>query len=298
MRFIIRSFLIAALLLLPSLPGTAQVPAQKPVAPSAVPAAAQPAAPSGQTLAPSAPAAASPAPAVQEQTITKDDYQLYLKSGDRNPSWDEYIEPAFTSFDSENFATAGIFLAKAYEKGCRDPLVMFRLGIYRESRRQFKEAAELLSQAADGIAQRYPGHPLNNSIALHAGRALYQIDDYVKALPYLQKALQQNPNDFMILLMLGQIARSGKLYAEARSLFERAIASKPPENVTPNPVRTVLGELIILTYALKDSEACQKYVDMVLSAWPRDPVANTYRTRLDKERFEKKQQEMLDKIVK
>ena len=277
--------------------------AQAPKQPTAAPAPGQPQGPAAPAVQGTTPPAAGQAalpqtPVPEEQATTKDDYQLYLKSGDRNASWDEYIEPAFTTFDSGNFATAGVFLGKTYEKGCRDPLVLFRLGIYRESRRQFKEAADLLSQAADGIAARYPGHPLNNSIARHAARALYQVDDYARALPYLQKALAQSPNDFMILLMLGQISRAGKQYPEARSFFERALSTKPPENVTPNPIKTLLGELIILTYELKDLEACQKYVSMVLSAWPQDPIANSYRTRLEKARYEKREKEMIDKLVK
>jgi tetratricopeptide (TPR) repeat protein len=110
--------------------------------------------------------------------ITPQDYELYLQKGDRNKSWDEWIKPAFESFDSENYATAAIFLRRAYEKGCRDPMVLFRLGIYEESRDKAKEAAEMLKIAAAGAARRYPGHQLASAIHRHAGRALYKIDDY------------------------------------------------------------------------------------------------------------------------
>lgn len=231
------------------------------------------------------------------QVTTPSDYQLYLKSGDRDAKWNEYIEPAFSSFDSENYDTAAIFLKKAYEKGCRDPLVLFRLGIYQENRRQFKDAAMLLAEAADGFPKRYPNHPLNSSIPKHAGRVLYQIDNYEKAFSYLQKALEYEPNDFMILLMLGQISRNSKQYKESRIYFERALLAKPPEGTTPDPRRTLLDELIILTFELKDLNACQQYVNIVLSSWPQDPIANSYRSRLDRERYLKQQDEVIKKMV-
>lgn len=177
-------------------------------------------------------------------------------------------------------------------------MLLFRLGIIKESRGQAKDAAAMLQLAADSIASRYPEHPLNQSIAKHAGRALYQIDDYDHAMPYLEKAAQQLPNDFMVLLMLGQMYRKTKLYPQARTFFERALAAKPPEGTTPDPRRTLLDELIIITYELKDMDACGNYINIVLTAWPHDPVANTYRANLEKLRFQQKQHEAIEKIVK
>jgi tetratricopeptide (TPR) repeat protein len=229
--------------------------------------------------------------------ITPEDYEIYLQKGDRNKSWDEWIKPGFESFDLENYATAAIFLRRAYEKGCRDPMVLFRLGIYEESRGKAKEAAEMLKIAAAGAARRYPKHPLATAIHRHAGRALYKIDDYKGALPHLKEALTYEPNDFMLLLMTGQIERMEGRKEKSRGYFELALESQMPAGLKPDPKSTVLGELIVLTYDLKDYDACDKYVKMALEHNPKDKVANKYKGLVGRARFRQRELEIIKKIT-
>ena len=241
---------------------------------------------------------AAPAKASEAVPITKEDYQLYVKSGHRDKAWDEFIEPAFTSFDAGNFATAGIFLQRAYEKGCRDALVLFRLGVYRESRGNYKDAAQIFDEAAKDATTRYPTHPLATGIWRHAGRAHYEAGDIQGALPMLHKALETSPNDFMLLLMAGQIHRMLKQYAEARTFFDRILLTTPPEGIKPDPRVTILGELTILSYELQDFAGCQGYIDALLTLDPNNKVGLFYKAQLDKARFKKKEQEVIDKMVK
>jgi len=228
---------------------------------------------------------------------TPADYKLYAKLGDRNAKWDEFIAPAFTSFDQGQFATAGILLKKAYELGCRDPLVLFRLGIYYESTGEFDQAATLFDEAVEGVVKRYPGHPLAKAMPKHAGRALYKADRMDEALPHLKKALAVEPDDFMLLLMAGQIERIQGNLTEARGYFERALAAGPPQGVTPDPKLALLRELIILTYELKDWDACRRYADSALKIDPRDKVANEYRKDLSRARQRQKELEIIKKLV-
>jgi tetratricopeptide (TPR) repeat protein len=229
--------------------------------------------------------------------ITPGDYELYLKSGDRSKEWDDWIKPAFESFDSGNYATAAIFLSRAYEKGCRDPMVLFRLGIYEESKGRAKEAAEMLKIAAAGAKKRYPKHQLASAIHRHAGRALYKVDDYKGALPHLKEALTFEPNDFMLLLMTGQIERMEGRKEKARGYFELALGAPMPANVKPDPKTTVLGELIVITYDLKDYDACDKYIKMALERDPKDKVANKYKGLVGRARFRQRELEIIKKIV-
>ncbi len=229
--------------------------------------------------------------------ITPEDYELYTKEGHRSEAWDEWIKPGFESFDQGNYATAAIFLKSAYEKGCRDPMVLFRLGIYKESRGETKEAADLLQQASAEAAKRYPGHPLSKAIHRHAGRALYKIDKFAEAKPHLQEALRYEPDDFMLLLMSGQIERMEGRKKEARALFEKALAAKMPEGVEPNPKTTVFDELIILTYDLKDLDACEKYIEEALKHDPKDKVAAKYKALVGRARFRQRELEIIKKIT-
>ncbi len=265
-----------------------------------------PAAPTGKPPAPpqspattaptSAPASIpAPAPATLQSTTDKD-LELYMASGHRDKKWDEYIQSAFQSFDAENLATAGIFLKKAYELGCRDPLALFRLALSRENAKDPKGAADHFVEAEKELAARYPGHPLAAAINKHAGRSLYKADRYEEALPYLAKAIEIEPNDFMLLLMAGQIERIQKRYAPAREHFEKALAANAPTGMTPDPVLTIQRELIIITYLLKDREACEGYIAKVKEKDPADKVANEYQRMIDKARYREKELELLKKL--
>lgn len=249
----------------------------------------------GEALAPEGekPAVAPTAP----EPTTPEDYEIYTRKGHRDESWNEWIEPAFESFDEGNYATAAIFLKRAYEKGCRDPMVLFRLGLYKESRDEAKDAAQILTEAARGAARRYPKHPLVDAIHHHAGRALYKADRFKEALPHLKEALEHEPHDFMLLLMTGQIERMGGRKESARAFFEKALAAEMPPGVKPDPKSTVLGELIILTFDLDDLSACDKYIKMALAHDDKHKVANSYKGRVKKARFRKKELEIIKKLV-
>jgi tetratricopeptide (TPR) repeat protein len=236
------------------------------------------------------------APALQGP-ITPEDYTLYLKSGHCDPAWDEWIKPGFESFDLGNYATASIFFKNAYEKGCRDPMVLFRLGINQESRGDIKAAAATLAEAATAVAERYPDHPLVKAIHRHAARALYKNDQFKEALPHLLKALQYEPGDFMLLLMAGQVERMEGKKQEALVLFERALAANKPEGMSPDPKLTVIGELIIISCDQKDDAACEKYVNMALEIDPKDKVATKYKGMIEKEKYRKKEIEIIKKIT-
>jgi tetratricopeptide (TPR) repeat protein len=246
------------------------------------------------------PVTAAPGPLVpKDRASTERDIKLYRTSGHRSPKWDELIAPGFESFDGGNLATAFVFLQRAYDRGCRDGLVLFRLGLYQESREAYKEAAKMLDLAAEKILQRYPAHPLAKEIDAHAARALYQIDDYEGALNHIRRALVHQPQDFMLLFMGGQIQRTKKLYSQARALLERALATKIPEGMDRDQTRrTVLNELVVITYELKDYDACVSYADQVLAIAPRDPTAMSYKQKVEHERHLQKQKEIIERLVK
>jgi len=243
-----------------------------------------------------APEGALPTSQAVPTPITPGDYVLYLKNGHRDKEWDEWIVPAFESFDSGSYATASIFLSKAYDKGCRDPMVLLRLGIYKESRGEAKEAAKLLRLAAEETPKHYPKHPIATGIHRHAGRALYKVDDFEAALPHLKEALKHEPEDFMLLLMTGQIERMKGNIKAARGYFERALAARMPAGMKPDPKSTVLGELMIITFEQGDLEACDRYVKAALKHDPKDKVALKYKGLVGRARFRQRELEIIKKI--
>lgn len=225
------------------------------------------------------------------------DYGFYLKSGHRSPQWDEFIEPGFQSFANGNYATAFLFLKQAFDRGCRDGLVLFMMGIFKESQRAYPEAAELLAQAAIRIPKQYPGHHLAKGIHEHAGRALYQIDDFVRALPELQKALEHSPDNFMLLFMAGQLLRMNKRTQEAKVLFETALTAKPPAGLEQDSKHRLARELMILSFELKDYAACSSYADQVLAIDPGDAAALKYKQRVGQQIHLKQQMEKMERML-
>lgn len=217
------------------------------------------------------------------------DYSLYLKSGHRSPMWDDMIESGFQSFDAGNLPTSYIFLGKAFDQGCRDGLVLFRLGIYYESVGQYKEAAEALLQAAEKLKQNYPNHPLSGAIHEHTARALYQANDPDRALPELQKGLQKSPNNFMLLFLTGQILREKGFYNDAKQVFEKALGVRAPKGVGPDAKLRLLTELMIVTFELRQLDASQGYADKVLAISPNDPAALSYKQRIEQARLKTKE---------
>jgi len=114
------------------------------------------------------------------------DYAQYMKSGDHSKAWDEFVEPGFEAFESNNYPTALVFLQKAYDKGCRDGLVMARLGLILESRGNSKDALVLLGQARPKLKSAYPKNEFTKNIDAHLGRMYYSDNQYEKALPLLK----------------------------------------------------------------------------------------------------------------
>ena len=229
---------------------------------------------------------------------TQTDYELYLKSGDRSPKWNDLVESGFESFDSGNLPTASIFLERAYNAGCRDALLLFRLGLFRESRGQYKEAAALLKLSAEKIAKQYPSHPLAKGIHEHLGRELFQSNDFDGALSEFKKALEYSPDNFMMLFMSGQILRSKKETDAAKIMFEKALQAKPPAGIPYNPQLKVVSELMAIAFEQKDFDTCLLYADKILSVSPQDATALSYKKKSQEAKLKQREREVIEKIVK
>ena len=229
--------------------------------------------------------------------VTKRDYSLYLKMGDRSSKWNEYVKPAFESFDNGNIATASIFLNKAYEMGCKDPLVLFRLGIIKEIRGKTADAAVIFTQAAEGIEKYYPKHPISEGIYKHTGRALYGSNRHLEALPYLTEALKLEPNDFMLLFMAGQILHQMKEPDKAKIALEKALGVSRPAGIEVESLIPLLHELITVTFKMKDFQACANYIDQTLAIYPTDSLAINYKKKLTAKLRQKRELEMIKKFV-
>jgi tetratricopeptide (TPR) repeat protein len=230
------------------------------------------------------------------QPVTSNDYKYYAKEGHRSSKWNEYVQPGFQTFDSGNLATSSIFLKKAYDLGCRDALVLFRLGIYNEYQGKYPEAATLLKLAADDAAARYADHPISKAVYKHLGRALYQAGDLNGAIVQLTQALRFEPDDFTALFLAGQILNQMNEPEKARVALEKAYTLQPSGESSVDLKKPLLHELIVATSNVKDFDAAARYIEEMLAAYPGDPLAMKYKGQLQEIMRKKRENEMLKKL--
>lgn len=233
------------------------------------------------------------------KTVQKSDTELYLKSGHRSIEWNDFAVSGIQSFDAGNLATAYVFLKRAYDRGCRDALILYRLGVYKELNESYQEAAGLLELAAEKFPKQYPGHAVAKSIHEHAGRALYLGGDYDRALAHLELAIKAQPDNFMLNFMAGQVQKQKGNYETARGLLERALMLSPPPKPGESPPRkAVMAELMVVTCELRDFDACRGYCESILTMAPNDPLALSYRQKLAVAAQKQREMEIIEKVVK
>jgi len=238
------------------------------------------------------------------------DYDLYLKSGQRSPKWDGMVKAGFQSYDGGDFQTGLVFLQKAHTAGCHDGLLLFKLGIYYETQKNYKEAEKFLKEAAEKLAQQYPDYPESKRMHEHLARLYYQSNQFDKALPEIEAALKGQPDNFMMLFMSAQIYRLQKNYSQAIANFEKALviaseAKQSPEALgiasgsalAMTATKTILTELMTLYYEIKDFGNCLKYADIILSGIPNDRTALSYKRQIQQMQYKQKEQEAIKKIV-
>lgn len=225
------------------------------------------------------------------------DYDLYLKSGHRSPSWDGMIKSAFEAYDSADIESSFTFMQKAYDLGCRDGILLFKLGVFSESKKAYNDAAVLFKQAKDKLLSQYPDYPETKRIYEHLGRVYYQMDRFDLAFPELEEALKKDPGNFMLLFMTAQILRLQKQYALAIDRFEKALKTNIPKDLKPDPKKTVLTELMMLYFEQKDFSKCLEYAKQILAVYPNDQVALSYKKAVEQAQYRQRELETIKKIV-
>jgi len=127
---------------------------------------------------------------------TELEIDTYKAQGHRSSLWDEDVFKGFQEYYHRNFNNAIEPLKKAYELGCRDGLVLYRLAISYTQLGDFKEAANYAEEALLHLKKNYPNHYYNETIGQllgksfnEVGKVYYNKRDYQKAIEFFKKAL-------------------------------------------------------------------------------------------------------------
>lgn len=226
-----------------------------------------------------------------------DELKLYEKQGHRSPEWNELIEPGFQAFASENFPTAQVFLQKAFDRGCRDGLVLYKLGIIHERNGRYPQAIDVTAEALPRLKKDYPTSDETKTVDAQLGRLYYQVDQYDKALPHLEEAIKIAPEDFALRFIIGQVFRATGKLAQAYDAYTKALALPAPAEVQPDPKLALLKELMAITYEMGRLDEALTHAEKILAANPKDALALSYKNAIKRRQTMEHQDDALKKMM-
>ncbi len=151
-----------------------------------------------------------------DTSSTELEIDTYKVQGHRSSLWDEDVFKGFQEYYRRNFNNAPLFLEKAYNLGCRDGLVLYRLAICYASSNNCKEAAFYGEQAMLKLKEQYPEHYYNQTINRLLGDC---IKDSNKAVDFYSKGLEGDPSDISARLNMSyKLIDAGKLDEAERQI--------------------------------------------------------------------------------
>lgn len=213
---------------------------------------------------------------VQEKFITlaAKDYQAYQESKFKDPRWDPYVQEGFEAFDREDLQTAVEFLRKAYLKGCRSPIVLFKLALSFESMGSYYSAVQYFELAGPLFKKSHKGHRYRKHYEENYGRALYMLGSEEKAIEVLKKAATKSDSAW-ILRLLGKVSIERKDYLEAVAYYERLL--KLENSDVGLQERVDINRLLARIFRNQDQkQAAERYYKRILEVHASDPEAVNY----------------------
>ena len=220
------------------------------------------------------------------------DLSMYKKYGAKSQKWNALVESGIESFDAGSFATGYMLLNQAYINGCRDPLVLFKLGIYDEKRDLYLKSSRLLSESARSFRRVYPSHSEARRISAHAMRSAFMANDYITAAQFVDSAVSQKNADVTTLLIASQIYLNENNWKKSISILRRA-----KKKVKSDDLRTLVSicRMLINAYLNIDNvKMAEYYVSELLLIAPNDQYALRYQEKIKLE----KQRKMQENIIK
>ncbi|MBU4485171.1 tetratricopeptide repeat protein [bacterium] len=226
-----------------------------------------------------------------------EDYKLYLAHGHKDAQWDNFIESGFIAFDSDNLHTAFIFLQRSFDKGCKDGLALFKLGIYHENQQNYKQALDFYMKSSPNLKKHYSKHKYSKNFNEYVGRSLFMLNDFINAQGYLEDALKNDPKNFMLLFMTGQILRMQMAFGDAVARFTKALEAPKTKEQSQNSDRLIYLELIRAYYEMGDYDKAIELCDKILMIEPNNGIAMQYKQQIFNDKRKSDQRKHLQQII-
>jgi len=137
-------------------------------------------------------------------------------------AWIAFVERGFAAYDRRDATNAAALLGQAREKGCTDPLVLFRLAFVTDRLGKGAEATALYRSIVEPLKAAYPAHPYNSEVWHNLGHIEFRAGRFTNALELYQKALAAGSTSAEIKYSLGMACRRLARWTEAASWLEKA----------------------------------------------------------------------------
>ena len=141
--------------------------------------------------------------------------ETYRAQGHTDARWDDYVTQGFRQYAGSDFGAAQANLLKAYELGCRDGLLLFRLMNIYVAQDQCATGIRYGQEAVPYYRQQYPEEFKGNS----PFQAMGDCSEGEAAIEFYRQGLEVNPSDVSIRLnMAHALVKMGRL-EQARAEF-------------------------------------------------------------------------------
>lgn len=223
---------------------------------------------------------AGPSPAEDDPATTDlaaQDLAAYTSS--KHPGkWDKQVTEGIQAFHDEDYDLALKLHDKAFNMGCKSPIVLFQLALIHEDKESFHSALEFYKMAKKEFGSANKEHRYALTFDENYARALFLSGKPEEAMPILIK-VSKKTKSFWLLKMLGMMAYDKGDTLNATAYFERAV--RLPAATTPELIY-IYGLLAKMFLEKGEQDGALRYYSKVLELDPQNSAAKTYLDGINK----------------
>jgi tetratricopeptide (TPR) repeat protein len=155
------------------------------------------------------------------------EWEDYQKSPYSDFRWDWLVRDGHFAYAKGKYKEALGIYEKAVEQGCKDPLMLFRMGYCHRALRKDKDAAGYFAASLDGLKKAYPKHKYNWFSRYYLAEILVRSALIDRAKKELDEAIKLNPKFEQAYLLYGNLYYDEGDYPSAAEKYHLASEANP-----------------------------------------------------------------------
>lgn len=192
------------------------------------------------------------------------EWEDYLNSPFHDFRWDWLVRDGHLAYGKARYKEALSSYHEAVKKGCKDPLMLFRVGYSYRALRNDKQAASYFAASMKGLVESYPKHHYNWFSRYYLAEIFIERGLLDRAKKELDEAINRNPSFDRAFLIYGNVHYRQGEYRLAAEKYLRA------SEINPKSVQA-LTNLAASYDAMRDYEKALSAYLKAQSLSPHDP---------------------------